>query len=101
MARPETDRTIPQLPLAARIGLGLWLIAVVWWFLYYANYHGPFDLFWLKFACISGATSECLFFQGHITGTILPTYSPVLWHAGLAAMTVGLYQHHKARKAAQ
>jgi hypothetical protein len=34
-----------------QIGLGMMGLAIVWWFLYYANYLGPFELLGLKSAC--------------------------------------------------
>lgn len=103
MTNSETDsgRTKkPPAPLALKIGLGLWAISLLWWFLYYAQYAGAFGLMDLRFGCISGATSECLFFQQQLAQTsILPTYVPIFWYVGLACMTVGLYQNHQAKKA--
>lgn len=88
-------------PLVLKIGLGLWAISLLWWFLYYAQYAGAFGLMDLRFGCISGATSECLFFQQQLANkSVLPTYVPIFWYAGLVCMAVGLYQNHQAKKAA-
>jgi hypothetical protein len=100
MTDPETKPAKVPTPLATKIGMALWAVSIAWWFLYYSNYHGAFGLFGLKFACITGATDECLFFQKQITNTILPTYWPILWYIGLVFNVVGLFQHLKARKAA-
>lgn len=95
----ETSKPKPPAPLATKIGLGLWALSIAWWFLYYAQYRGPFGLFGLKFACLTGATDECLFFQKQLAATsILPTYWPVFWYAGLAAMIVGFIQSRMAPK---
>jgi len=85
-------------PLATKIGYGLWAVALLWWFFYYANYLGPFELLGLKFMCINGATSECLFFQERMGRTAIPTYHPILFYAGLLALAVGTYQSWQARK---
>ena len=100
MTDPATKPERPPMPLMLKIGFGLWGLSLLWWFLYYAHYQGPFGLIDLKLACINGATSECLFFQQQIKDTILPTYSPILWYAGIVASIIGIYQQYKARKAA-
>jgi hypothetical protein len=100
MTDPATKPMRPPTPLALKIGLGLLVTSLVWWFLYYSHYYGAFGLMDLKLACINGATSECLFFQQQIKDTILPTYSPILWYAGLVVGVIGLVQQYKARKAA-
>lgn len=94
----DEPRTRPPTPTATKIGFVLMALTFIWWFAYYANWHGPFGLFWLKLACINGATDECVFFQKNIR-TSVPTYYPVLWYAALVALTVGAYQSWQARKA--
>lgn len=93
----QTPEARPPLPLASKIGFGLWAIALLWWFAYYANYGGAFELLGLKFMCINGATDECLFFQKSIR-TGIPTYHPIFWYAGMAALAYGFYQTWSARK---
>jgi hypothetical protein len=100
MTDPAAKPTRPPMPLMLKIGFALWAASMVWWFLYYAQYQGPFGLMRLKIACINGATSECLFFQQQIKDTILPTYYPILWYAGIVASVIGIYQQYKSRKAA-
>jgi hypothetical protein len=101
MPDDPSEKPKPPTPLALKIGYGLWAISLLWWFLYYAQYSGAFDMLDLKLACITGATSECLFFQQQMANTgILPTYVPIFWYAGLVAMLIGLYQSYQARKAA-
>lgn len=78
-------------PFATKLGIGLIGFAILWWFAYYAQWEGAFGLLRLKIACLDGATRECLFFQQQIRGSI-PTYSPVVWWAGLAAFVVGFVQ---------
>ena len=84
-------------PLASKIGRALWAVAIPWWLLYYAQWHGAFGLLRLKVMCLGGTTYECAFFQQQIHGGI-PVYSPVLWWAGLIAMAVGLYRSRAARR---
>ena len=85
-------------PLATKIGLGLWAVTLVWWFAYYAQYAGAFDLLGLKFMCITGATSECEFFQQRLGSTAIPAYRPVFWWAGCVAMMIGFFQDRAARR---
>lgn len=79
-------------PMAMKLGLALWAVALAWWFVYYAQYSGPFGLIGLKFPCITGASSECAFFQHRLSGTAVPTYHPIFWWLGVAAMIVGFMQ---------
>ena len=87
----------PPTPFAVKLGLGLWVISLIWWFAYYAQYGGAFRLLDLKLACVSNATRECLFFQQNIRG-LIPVYWPIFWWAGVAALTVGVYQTWQQRK---
>lgn len=99
-----TDTQSPQTmaaktPTATRIGFALWGVALLWWFAYYANWGGAFGLMGLKLMCITGATSECEFFRTQISKiSAIPTYYPVFWWAGCAAMIVGLVQSRGQRK---
>ncbi len=95
----QTPSIKKPLPVASKIGLGLMVIALLWWFAYYSNYSGAFGLLDLKFMCISGATRECLFFQERMGPTAVPVYYPVFWYAALIALAIGAYQSWKARKA--
>lgn len=101
-SEPDSGKPVKRpSPMALKIGFGLWALSLVWWFFYYAQYAGAFGLMGLRFGCISGATSECLFFQQQLAKTsILPTYVPIFWYAGLVCMAIGLYQNHQAKKAA-
>jgi hypothetical protein len=82
----------PRTPLAMKIGLALWALALVWWFIYYAQYSGPFGLLGLKFPCITGATNECVFFQQRLRTSAIPAYHPIFWWLGVVAMVVGFVQ---------
>ena len=67
-------------------------IALAWWFAYYAQYQGPFDLLGVKILCINGATAECERFRAAIGAGSIPTYYPVFWYAGLALGLIGSLQ---------
>lgn len=91
MAEPTPSQK-PSTPLALKLALGCWAIALAWWFAYYAQYQGPFDLLGIKLSCINGATAECERFQAAIGAGPIPTYYPVFWYAGLALGLVGSLQ---------
>ncbi|MGE0563102.1 MAG: hypothetical protein AB7O50_01185 [Pseudolabrys sp.] len=91
-----TPASKTRLPLAGKIGLASWAVALLWWFAYYAQYQGPFDLLGAKFSCINGATRECEMFQSQIA-TAIPTYDPVFWYAGLFLGAIGCWQAWKAK----
>lgn len=76
-------------PLALKIMLVCWTISLAWWFAYYAQYLGPFDLLAVKFFCINGATAECERLRTAIGAGSIPTYYPVFWYAGLALGLIG------------
>ena len=90
-------------PSATKIGFALWAVSILWCLSYYGQYHGFFGFIGLKIWCLDSATSECLFFSEQIekAGSVIPTYYPVLWWLGLAALAYGTYQSVQMRKAAQ
>lgn len=93
------DKTSVKTPMATKIGFALWGVALLWWFAYYAHWQGAFGLMRLKLMCITGATSECEFFQQQIARISgMPTYYPIFWWAGCVAMIVGLVQSRSHRK---
>lgn len=93
------QKTSVKAPMATKIGFALWGVALLWWFAYYANWHGAFGLMRLKLMCITSATSECEFFQTQISRiSAIPTYYPIFWWAGCVAMIVGLFQSRNQRK---
>ena len=94
---PSPDAKQPM-PLATKIGFALWGLALLWWFAYYANYGGAFQLLSMKIYCINGASSECLFFRQQIGPAFVPTYYPIFWYAGVIALAVGVYQSLSARR---
>lgn len=94
---PNNDDSRPETPLATKVGFGLWLIALIWWFVYYAQYGGAFALMELKLPCLSWPTRECLFFQQQIRSP-LPRYVPAFWYGGILAFAVGLYQTWQQRQ---
>jgi FtsH-binding integral membrane protein len=96
------QKTSVKTPMATKIGFALWGVALLWWFAYYSNWHGAFGLMRLKLMCITGATSECEFFQQQISRiSAIPTYYPVFWWAGCVAMIVGLVQGRANTKRAK
>lgn len=93
------DKASVKTPMATKIGFALWGVSLVWWFAYYANWGGAFDLMGLKLMCITSASSECEFFQEQMSRTsAIPTYYPIFWWAGCVAMMVGLVQSRAQRK---
>ena len=89
-------------PLALKIGVGLFGVSLLWWFFYYAQYSGPFGLLDLKIMCINGATDECAFFQERMAATsVIPTYRPYLWYAGMLLTLLGFVQMRRAVKQPQ
>lgn len=93
------DKPSVKTPMATKIGFALWGVSLVWWFAYYANWGGAFDLMGLKLLCITDATPECEFFQEQMSRTSsIPTYYPVFWWAGCIAMMVGLVQSRSQRR---
>lgn len=96
MTQPSAAR--PPTPIATKLGFVLWGITLIWWFAYYAQYMGPFELLDLKIYCINGASSECLFFRERMGATMVPTYYPIFWYAGLIALLVGAHQSWQGRK---
>lgn len=92
----------PASPVALKIAGGLFAVAVLWWFIYYAQYGGPFTYFGLKLSCINGATDECMFFQQRLAETTLvPAYRPYFWYGGMIAAVFGLIQRYIASERAQ
>jgi hypothetical protein len=81
---------------AIHLGLALWAVSLVWWFLYYAQYQGPFELLGPKFGCFTGASAECLRFQKWMGPTAIPAYLPIFWYAGMLAMIAGSVQAWRA-----
>jgi hypothetical protein len=88
----QTPSQKPSTPLALKIALGCWAISLAWWFAYYAQYQGPFDLLTVKFLCINGATAECERFRTAIGPGSIPAYYPLFWCAGLALGLIGSLQ---------
>ena len=82
------------MPMATKIGFALWGLALLWWFAYYANYGGAFQLLSIKIYCINGASRECLY----IGTKVGPMYYPIFWYAGVIALAVGVYQSLSARR---
>jgi hypothetical protein len=99
MAQPATAPN-PQARLFLNIGLGLMALSLLWWFAYYAQYEGAFDLLGLKLLCITGTTSECSFFQEQMSAAAapVPTYYPVLWWCGTIAVAIGLFMSRREAK---
>ena len=93
--QPQTEPR--RVPIATKIGFGLWAVALLWWFLYYAQYEGAFQLLRLKIMCLDGATRECKFFQEQIHGGV-PTYYPIFWWAGMIALVTGFFQGRAKRR---
>ena len=103
MTNPQSqDKTSVKTPMATKIGFALWGVALLWWFAYYANWHGAFGLMRLKLMCITSATSECEFFQTQTSKiSAIPTYYPIFWWAGCVAMIVGIVQGRSTARQAK
>ena len=71
-------------------GLGVVVIAALWWLVYYSQYQGLTNL-GAKFACFSGEAPQCLTIQTLIGPSAIPAYSPVLAWAGGVVALIGLY----------
>jgi hypothetical protein len=71
MSTPPSGNGRPRLPLAMKIGFGLWVAAALWWL---------------------GATGETSFFQRHIKEASL------FWLAGAVALLIGLLGRRGAQR---
>ena len=75
----------------ANAGLAIMAAAVVWWFLFYAQWTGPLHMLDLKVPCLVTTLGECSFFQSrldafHAAG---PAYQPAALWIGMAAFLAG------------
>jgi hypothetical protein len=95
MRAPDTSAPA----ILIKIGIALWAVALVWWFLYYAPWAGAFDLMDLKIPCITWAIPECAGAQEmFLKKSGIPTYRPLLWWTGTAVVIIGFYQRRQGRK---
>lgn len=85
-------------PVVSKIGAGIMAIAVLWWFLYYAQYMGAFTFMRHKIWCIVETTYECKFYAEQISGSF-PAYSPILWWVGVGLASIGAVQRRLNRSA--
>jgi hypothetical protein len=72
-------------------GLAVMAAALVWWVIYYAQWHGMFDLLDAKLVCLTGDSTDCTHFQDFIGPSAVPAYSPILLWAGVVVTLLGLY----------
>ena len=75
----------------ANAGLAIMAAAVVWWFLFYAQWTGPLHMLDLKVPCLVTTLGECSFFQSrldafHAAG---PAYQPAALWIGMATFLAG------------
>ena len=80
-------------------GLGVMLVAVLWWLVYYGQWQGAFSLLDVKFSCIAGDSMECTNFQDFIGPSSIPVYQPMLMWAGTVVTLIGLYLSRRNRAA--
>jgi hypothetical protein len=75
----------------ANAGLGIMAAAIVWWFLFYAQWSGPLRMLDLKVPCLVTTLGGCSFFQSrldafHAAG---PAYHPAALWIGMATFVAG------------
>lgn len=75
----------------ANTGLAIMAAAVLWWFLFYAQWTGPLHMLDLKVPCLVTTLGECSYFQSrldafHAAG---PAYHPAALWIGMAAFLAG------------
>lgn len=64
-------------------------LAIVWWFVYYSQWKGPFELFDVKLGCLFFKSFECRAFQQFIGPSSIPVYQPGMFLGGLIALVGG------------
>ena len=85
-------------PILTKIGGAIMAVALLWWFLYYAQYMGAFTFMRHKIWCVAETTFECQFYRQQIAGP-LPAYPPIVWWVGVGLAAIGAVQRRLNRSA--
>ena len=97
MTSPEPKPARQRAPIAGLMGWVLCAVSLAWWYFYYSQYGGGLELFEQKFVCVAVTTDVCLAIQQKLVMSALPTYHPVLFWIGAAAIVLGFMQRRSRR----
>ena len=94
--RPPEARL--RTPLMIKIGVAIYVVSLVWWLVFYAQYGGVMRMLDVKILCLTETTFECTFFRDALRDSPIPAYSPYLWWAGTIAVVIGVIQVIRQRR---
>jgi hypothetical protein len=97
MSVPGAKPGRPGTPVAILVGTALWAVSLVWWYSYYSQYGGAFELIEQKLVCIAVTTDACLGIQQKLIMSAIPAYHPELVWAGAIFLIIGFLQRRSRR----